>query len=44
MSPQAADLFNTDEAFCRCKEGHRAPAGLTMAGDGQFHLRVDDTR
>ena len=26
------------------KEGHRAPAGLTMAGDGQFHLRVDDTR
>eukprot|EP01051_Picozoa_sp_SAG22_P009513 SAG22_NODE_798_length_7130_cov_4.576732_5_plen_489_part_00 len=36
------DMFDTNEVFCRCQEGRTAPVGLTTAGDGQFHIRVDD--
>ena len=35
-------MFDTNEVFCRCTEGHPQPPGLTTAGDGQFHIRVDD--
>ena len=38
----ASNLRDTDEAFCRCVEGHN-DNGLTYDGDGQFHIRVDDT-
>jgi hypothetical protein len=33
---------DTNEAYCRCTEGHN-DNGLTTDGDGQFHIRVDDT-
>ena len=36
-------MFGTDEAFCRCTEGHAgAVAGYGRHGHGQFHIRVDD--
>ena len=38
----ALNLQDTDEAYCRCTEGH-PHAGLTVDGQGQFHIRVDDT-
>lgn len=38
----ASNLQDTDEAYCRCTEGH-PDNGLTYDGDGQFHIRVDDT-
>ena len=38
----ASNLQDTDEAYCRCVEGH-PDNGLTNDGDGQFHIRVDDT-
>ena len=38
----ASNLQDTDEAYCRCTEGH-PDNGLTTDGDGQFHIRVDDT-
>ena len=38
----AADMFGTDEAFCRCTEGHDEGVGMTTSGHGQFHIRVDD--
>ena len=38
----ATNLQDTDEVYCRCVEGH-PDNGLTNDGDGQFHIRVDDT-
>ena len=39
----AADMFGTDEAFCRCKE-HQLPttAGSDLTGHGEVHICVDD--
>lgn len=37
----ASDLQGTDEAYCRCTEGHLSNGDAT--GLGQFHIRVDDT-
>ena len=35
-------MFDTNEVYCRCQEGHTHMAGTNTAGDGEFHLRVDD--
>ena len=37
----APDLQGTDQAFCRCTEGHLSNGDAQ--GRGQFHIRVDDT-
>jgi hypothetical protein len=48
IDPQArwiwsGDNFDTNEAYCRCTEGHLGSSGSGLDGSGQFHLRVDDT-
>ena len=37
----ASNLQGTDQAYCRCTEGHLSNGDAR--GHGQFHIRVDDT-